>query len=146
MRNNNYLSLINFKVMLHLQWVFSFKMNTMLDVQILISFLSILLYFFFEIQNNWCRLCNDRYETINHIMSEWSKLVQRLDTIGWARWSTGNYAGRLLRMIICLHWMMYWGQVLILDYFFADCILPILWKCYVEECADSDPCDLNTDL
>ena len=28
-------------------------------------------------QNSWCRLCNDREEQINHIISEWSKSVQK---------------------------------------------------------------------
>ena len=49
-------------------------------------------------QNSKCRLCGDRDETINHIISERSKLALkeyksiRLDTTGWARWSTGRYA------------------------------------------------------
>ena len=44
-------------------------------------------------QNSKCRLCGDRDGTINHIISECSKLAQksiRLITTGWARWSTGN--------------------------------------------------------
>ena len=39
-------------------------------------------------QNSRCRLCGDRYETINDIISECSKLLQRnyrLDTSGWER-------------------------------------------------------------
>ena len=28
-------------------------------------------------QNNRCRLCGDRDETINHLISEWSKLAQK---------------------------------------------------------------------
>ena len=44
-------------------------------------------------QNSNCRLCGDRDETINHIISECSKLAQkeyktRHDWVG--RWSTGN--------------------------------------------------------
>ena len=39
-------------------------------------------------QNSRCRLCGDRDESINHILSECSKL----DTTGWERWSTGNCA------------------------------------------------------
>ena len=38
--------------------------------------------------NDTCRLCGDRDETINHIISECSKLAQksmRLDTTGWVR-------------------------------------------------------------
>ena len=38
-------------------------------------------------ENRNCRLCGDRDETINHIISECSKLEQkriRLDTTGWA--------------------------------------------------------------
>ena len=40
--------------------------------------------------------CGDRDETINHIISECSKLAQeeyKRDTTGWARWSTGKCAG-----------------------------------------------------
>ena len=38
-------------------------------------------------QNSKWRLCGDRDETINHIISECSKLAQsiRLDTIEWAK-------------------------------------------------------------
>ena len=46
-------------------------------------------------RNSRCRLCADRDENINRIISEFSKLAQksiRLDTIEWARWSTGNCA------------------------------------------------------
>ena len=46
-------------------------------------------------QNSRCSLCSDRDETINHIISECSKLAQkniRLGTTGWARLSTGNCA------------------------------------------------------
>ena len=40
---------------------------------------------------------NDRKESINHIISECCKLTQkRLDTTGWARWSTGNWARNLI--------------------------------------------------
>ena len=55
------------------------------------------------LQNSKCRLCGNRDETINNIISECSKLVQkeckkrhncvgsiRLDTTRWGRWSTGN--------------------------------------------------------
>ena len=47
-------------------------------------------------QNSKCRLCNDRDETINHIISECSKLAQkeykaRHDKS--VRWSTGKCAG-----------------------------------------------------
>ena len=38
-------------------------------------------------QNSKCRLCSDRDETINHIISKCSKLAQK---DGWARWSTGK--------------------------------------------------------
>ena len=49
-------------------------------------------------QNSRCRLWGDRYETVNHIISECSKLAQksiRLDATGWVRWSTGNCAKNL---------------------------------------------------
>ena len=46
-------------------------------------------------QNSKCRLCGDRDETINHIISECSKLALsiRRDTTGSAGWSTGKCAG-----------------------------------------------------
>ena len=47
-------------------------------------------------QNSKCRLYGDRDETINHIISECSKLAQgsiRRDTTGSAGWSTGKCAG-----------------------------------------------------
>ena len=44
-------------------------------------------------QNSKCRLCGDRDETINHIISESSKL--RRDTTGSARWFTGKCARNL---------------------------------------------------
>ena len=28
--------------------------------------------------NSWCRLCGDRDETINHVISECSKLAQKI--------------------------------------------------------------------
>ena len=49
-------------------------------------------------QNGKRRLCGDRDETINHIISEWSKLAQkkvRLDKTRSARWSTGKRARNL---------------------------------------------------
>ena len=42
-------------------------------------------------QNSKCRLCDDRDEMINPIISECSKLAKK-DTIVWARWSIGNCA------------------------------------------------------
>ena len=36
-------------------------------------------------QNSKCRLCGDRDETINHIISECSKLAQKEYTTGWVR-------------------------------------------------------------
>ena len=46
-------------------------------------------------QNSKCRLCNDRDETINHIISKCSKLAQKEYKArhGSARWSTGKCAG-----------------------------------------------------
>ena len=50
-------------------------------------------------QNIKCRLCGKRDETINHIISECSKLANRrsirLDTTAWARWSIGICARNL---------------------------------------------------
>ena len=49
-------------------------------------------------QNSKCRLCSDRDETINHIISGCSKFHRsstRLDTTGWARGSTGKCARNL---------------------------------------------------
>ena len=49
-------------------------------------------------QNSKCRLCGDRYETVNHIISECSNYHRRstrLDTTWWARWSTGKCARNL---------------------------------------------------
>ena len=46
-------------------------------------------------QNNQCRRCGDGKETIYHIISECSKLVQKennLSTFVWERRSTGNCA------------------------------------------------------
>ena len=46
-------------------------------------------------QNSKWRLYGNRYETIHHIISEFSKSEQkniRLDMIGWTKWSTGNCA------------------------------------------------------
>ena len=43
-------------------------------------------------QKSKCSLCGDRDKTINHIISEWSKLAEkciRLDTTGRAGGSTG---------------------------------------------------------
>ena len=45
-------------------------------------------------QNSKCRLCDDRDETINHIISECSKLAQKefMTRHGWARSSSGKCA------------------------------------------------------
>ena len=46
-------------------------------------------------ENSKCILCGDRDETINHIISECSKLARqgiRLDTTGWARLSADRWA------------------------------------------------------
>ena len=47
-------------------------------------------------KNSRCRLCGNRDETINHIISEFSKLAQKehksIDTTRWARRSIGNCA------------------------------------------------------
>ena len=43
-------------------------------------------------QNSKCKLCGDRDETINHIISEYSKLPQKEYKTGWEKWSTGNCA------------------------------------------------------
>ena len=66
-------------------------------------------------QNSKCRLCNDRDETINHIISECGKLAQRnirLATSVWARWSTGSCAKNLNLTIrtngICTTQHLFW--------------------------------------
>ena len=49
-------------------------------------------------QNNKCRLCGDRDESINHILSESSKLAQKeyKTTHDWSvKWSTGTCARNL---------------------------------------------------
>ena len=49
-------------------------------------------------QNSKCRQCSDRDETINHIISECSKLAQKEYKArheGWARWSTWKCARNL---------------------------------------------------
>ena len=50
-------------------------------------------------QNSKYRLCADRNKTIDHIISECSKLAHkeriRLDRTAWRRWSTGNCAKSL---------------------------------------------------
>ena len=38
-------------------------------------------------QNRKCRLCGDRVETMNHIISEFSKKSIKLDTTGWEKYS-----------------------------------------------------------
>ena len=46
-------------------------------------------------QNSKCRLCRERYETVNYIISKCSKLTQRatkLDMTGWEKWSSRNCA------------------------------------------------------
>ena len=47
-------------------------------------------------KNNRCKLCGDRDETVNHIIIECFKLAQKkrikLDSTGWAKWSTWNFA------------------------------------------------------
>ena len=46
-------------------------------------------------QNSKCRLCSDRDETTDPLISEYSKFAQksiRLDTAGWWRWSTRKCA------------------------------------------------------
>ena len=45
--------------------------------------------------NSKCRLCGNRDETINHIISKCRKLAQKeykTSKTGWAKWSTGNCA------------------------------------------------------
>ena len=52
-------------------------------------------------QNSNCRLCGDRNETINHIISECSKLAQKKYKTRhdeWARRSIGNSARNLIRL------------------------------------------------
>ena len=49
-------------------------------------------------QNSRCRLCGDRDETINYIIStciSWCKKSIRLGINSWGRWSTGNSARSL---------------------------------------------------
>ena len=43
-------------------------------------------------KNNKWRLCDDRDETINHMISEYIKLAQKEYMTGWERWSTGKCA------------------------------------------------------
>ena len=45
-----------------------------------------------------CRLCGERDETVNHILSECSKLLlkeYKIRLSQWARWSTGKWARHL---------------------------------------------------
>ena len=43
-------------------------------------------------QNSRCRLCGDRDETNNRIISECRKLALKEYKTGWTRWFTGNFA------------------------------------------------------
>ena len=53
-------------------------------------------------QNSKCRLCGDRDETINHIISDAANSHRRcirLDTTVWAKWST-EWCARNLNLTI----------------------------------------------
>ena len=62
-------------------------------------------------QNSKCRLCSDRYEAINHIISECSKLAQkeykaRHDWVGTGK-CAGNFNSTIQKNGICSTWRLF---------------------------------------